>query len=209
MYFQVKVQVGMIASEKLQQGTGPRSVVIESAVQYAYVADAVLADEIQSPGNGFDGQDTYRFFSPADAEGTGVEASARGFQLHEGLAPVEETAFLGRHEPVETKDTCRPVIHIRVVLRMNVAQTWYMAPFCLLFPTSEPLVKDLLAFAAEHAIYVGMPAQIVFIVAQEFRSSQDHATMRKQCLDPGDDVQQGFVVEQPGCGGHDVGPVVI
>ena len=202
---QVEVQVGMVRAEKLQQIAGAPGVVVEGAVQDADVADAVCADIFQSPGDGFHGEAAHGFLPAADAEGTSVEAASGGFQLHEGLVPVEERALFGRNEAVEACHARRAVVPVGAGFRVDVAQSGHVRPPLALLPQGQPLGEDFFAFASEDGIDPGRAAQVTLVVAQKFGATQDDDTLRQQRPDAGQEVEQGFVGEEPGGCGQQVG----
>ena len=112
MDFQMETDVRMEFQKEIQEFLGSLGIEIKGTVKHTDILDAMAMDDLQSFSDGFDGQGAYRLFASTHTEGASVEASTGGFQLHEGLVPIEEFALLGRSQLVESQHSSQSVVLI-------------------------------------------------------------------------------------------------
>ena len=110
----METDVRGIFTEEVKKFFGSLIIIVESAVEYTHIFDAMLMDNIQSFADCLQWNGANRFLTSADAESACVEASSGSFQLYERLAPIKKTTFLRWDELREVHDTGNTVVLILV-----------------------------------------------------------------------------------------------
>ena len=145
----MEAYIRVVFKKKLKQFFCPAGIVIESTVEYTHVFNTMLMNDLESFANSFYGKCTYRLFTSADAECTGVETASCRFQLYEWFAPIKEAAFFGRYEIREFQYTCYAVVSVLPV-GVEITESGNGIPLFLFVPACEPLREHFFSFSSEY-----------------------------------------------------------